>query len=103
MQRCFSPLCTPAAATTGLRRRAATRLAAASKRGIFADAVLEEENRLCREREDAKAAQETVQAEFLAIREDIRAIRKDAKAATRIAASAVVVALLLRLFDGGVP
>lgn len=102
------PLCIPATpvaatavATAKMRRRAVTRPAAAaavSKRGeIFADAVLEEANRLRREREDAQAAQETTQAEFLAMREDIRAIREDVKAATRIAASAVVVGLLLRL------
>ena len=93
---CFFPVCAPRPKVT--RPAAAVTAASLPKRGgIFADAVLEEANRLRREREDAQAAQETTRAEFLAMREDIRAIREDVKAATRIAASAVVVGLFLRL------
>jgi hypothetical protein len=99
-------------------------LATASEGAIFANAVLEEANRLRQEqsetvkairddikaefraiREDAKAAQESTQAEFRAIREDVTNLNTTIKV---IAASggtvAVVVGLLanagkiLRLF-----
>ncbi len=77
-------------------------LATASEGAIFANAVLEEANRLRQEqsetvkairddikaefraiREDAKAAQENTQAEFRAIREDAKAAQESTQAEFR--------------------